>query len=56
MANNLYQLTSAIRNLPVGTPFTINGPYDVFGYVVKRLEKRATESLYLIRGTGREPR
>lgn len=51
---NLYQLRSR-HNRSNGSEWYINGPYDMWGYVIKQLEDNDVEKggyLYLIRGTG----
>jgi len=59
MSGNLYQLRSRTRLRP-GSPYTVNGPFDMFGYVIKSEHKpddnKAEPYLNLIRGTGNTER
>jgi hypothetical protein len=61
MANNLYQLRSKSK-MHTGSKFYVNGPYDLWGIVLKSEHKPSEdpyatvngEWLNLIRGTGKQ--
>lgn len=56
MSGNLYQLRHR-HHKANGLEFYINGPYDLWGYIVKMIEGNNIEKggyLYLVRGTGSE--
>lgn len=53
MSGNMYQLRFRTKQ-PIGSSVTVNGPYDMFGYVLSHEDTNEHGTLHLIRGTGNQ--